>query len=101
MPKAFKLLYALAVVIFLVAPLVAILPLAFTSSVFLTYPIPEFSTRWFEELATAAVWQRSIVNSLIIGTGATLLATVLGRCLDFAGPGAEKHRRKWRKSRLR
>ncbi|KYO54792.1 ABC transporter permease [Tistrella mobilis] len=94
MPKAFKLLYALAVVIFLVAPLVAILPLAFTSSVFLTYPIPEFSTRWFEELATAAVWQRSIVNSLIIGTGATLLATVLGtaaslglrnRRLPFAG----------------
>ncbi|MDX3924285.1 MAG: ABC transporter permease [Shinella sp.] len=73
-----KLLFALMVVIFLLAPLLAILPLAFTSSVFLNYPIPAFSTRWFEELVTADAWRRSIVNSLIIGFGTTLLATALG-----------------------
>jgi putative spermidine/putrescine transport system permease protein len=78
MPAPIRLLFAVAVVVFLIAPLIAILPLAFTSSVFLSYPIPAFSTRWFDELVTAAAWQRSIVNSLIIGGGATLLATVLG-----------------------
>ncbi|MCA1492294.1 ABC transporter permease [Sinorhizobium alkalisoli] len=76
--KGMKLVFAAAMVTFLIAPLIAILPLAFTSSVFLTYPIPGFSTRWFEELVTADAWQRSIVNSLIVGSGTTLLATVLG-----------------------
>jgi putative spermidine/putrescine transport system permease protein len=61
-----KLVFGCATVFFLIAPLIAILPLAFTDSVFLNYPIPGYSTRWFEELFTAEVWQRSIVNSLII-----------------------------------
>ncbi len=64
--------------LFLLAPLVAILPLAFTSSAFLDYPIPSFSARWLTELFTAEVWRRSIVNSLLIGCGTTILATVLG-----------------------
>lgn len=73
-----KLIFGSATVFFLLAPLIAILPLAFTSSVFLNYPIPSYSMRWFEELLSAEIWQRSIVNSLIIGTGTTVLATVLG-----------------------
>lgn len=71
-------IYAVIVVVFLLAPLVVILPLAFTSSVFLNYPVPSFSTRWFEELVTAQAWRRSIVNSLIIAGGTTVLATTLG-----------------------
>src|SRR5690606_12587755 len=43
----FRLLFGVLAVVFLIAPLVAILPLAFTSSVFLTYPIPGYSMRWF------------------------------------------------------
>lgn len=60
------------------SPSCRILPLAFTSSVFLTYPVPGWSVRWFEELTTAEVWRRAIVNSLIIGFGTMALATVLG-----------------------
>ncbi|KAA0972071.1 ABC transporter permease [Aureimonas fodinaquatilis] len=87
-------IFGIAIVAFLLLPLVAILPLAFTSSIFLNYPIPSFSTRWFSELATANAWRLSIVNSLIIGSGATLLSVVLGtlaalglsgRALPFAG----------------
>ncbi|WP_027233203.1 ABC transporter permease [Phyllobacterium sp. UNC302MFCol5.2] len=73
-----KIVFGGATIFFLVAPLIAILPLAFTDSVFLNYPIPRYSTRWFVELFTAGVWQRSIVNSLVIGSGTTVLATVLG-----------------------
>ncbi len=70
--------FGVAAVLFLLAPLIAILPLAFTSSIFLNYPVPSWSTRWFEELMTSETWRRSIVNSLIIGVGTTALATVLG-----------------------
>ena len=73
-----KAVYATLIVIFLVAPLLVILPLAFTSSAFLTYPIPRFSMRWFNELATNQTWNRSILNSAIIASSTTVLATVLG-----------------------
>ena len=73
-----KAIFGTAVVIFLMAPLFAILPLAFTDSVFLNYPIPGYSLRWFHELFTADAWRRSIINSLLIGTGTTALATILG-----------------------
>ena len=76
--RLIKIGFGTLAVLFLVAPLFAILPLAFTSSVFLTYPIPDWSTRWFQELATADAWRRSIINSLMIGGGTTLLATILG-----------------------
>lgn len=73
-----KVLFGVAATSFLIAPLLAILPLAFTGGVFLNYPIPSYSMRWFEELVTAEVWRRAIFNSLVIGGGTTLLATILG-----------------------
>ncbi|MBS9719610.1 ABC transporter permease [Tianweitania sp. BSSL-BM11] len=78
MLRVLKIVFAVAAMTFLLAPLVAILPLAFTSSVFLNYPVPGYSTRWFAELFTADVWRRAIINSLVIGLGVTVLATVLG-----------------------
>jgi putative spermidine/putrescine transport system permease protein len=78
MLNAVKLCFGALVIFFLIAPLVAILPLAFTSSYLLTYPIPAYSLRWFNELATTDAWRGSIVNTLIIGSGTTLLATLLG-----------------------
>ncbi|KQT54299.1 polyamine ABC transporter permease [Aureimonas sp. Leaf454] len=70
--------FGIVVMAFLLLPLAAILPLAFTSSIFLNYPIPSASLRWFEELASADAWRLSIVNSLVIGSAATLLSVVLG-----------------------
>jgi putative spermidine/putrescine transport system permease protein len=73
-----KCVFASLVVVFLLGPLIAVLPLSFTDSVFLNYPIPGYSTRWFRELIEAESWRLSIVNSLIIGSGTTALATLLG-----------------------
>jgi len=49
-------IFAGLIVFFLIAPLIAILPLSLTSSIFLNYPIPAFSLRWFEELESRR-WQ--------------------------------------------
>ncbi|MGO4668302.1 ABC transporter permease [Bosea sp. 2RAB26] len=76
--NAVRLAFAALAVAFLLLPLVAILPLAFTDSVFLVYPISGPSLRWFGALAESQAWTRAIVNSLIIGTGATVVATVVG-----------------------
>ncbi|WP_420004412.1 ABC transporter permease [Arenibacterium sp. LLYu02] len=75
---ALKTTFALLAAGFLLLPLIAILPLAFTSSVFLSYPVEGPSLRWFTELTANSVWLRSITNSLGIGLAATALSVTLG-----------------------
>ncbi|MDF0731465.1 ABC transporter permease [Pseudomonas entomophila] len=71
-------LFGVLMVVFLLAPLLVVLPLAFTSSSFLVYPMPSVSLRWFERLFSVRAWELSIINSLIMACGATVLATSLG-----------------------
>lgn len=71
-------LFCIAVLIFLVIPILAIIPLSFSESSFLAYPIPGWSLRWYEELFTAEAWVRAARNSFIVAPLATLVATVLG-----------------------
>ena len=84
------------VLFFLVAPLVAVIPLSFTSSAFLSFT-PEmlafdpegYSLRWYRNLigdcsdvlittVCSDKWKIGAVNSLFIAVFATLLATSLG-----------------------
>ena len=67
-----------AVLLFLVAPILTIVPLSFSSGSFFYYPLPGFSLRWYQDFFSSTSWLSSLQNSLIIGTSATLLATVLG-----------------------
>lgn len=69
---------ALAVLLFLVAPIAAIVPLSFSAGSFLHYPLPGLSLRWYREVFESPFWVGSILNSLVIGAGATVLATTLG-----------------------
>lgn len=69
---------ALLVLFFLMAPILAIIPLSFSSGTFLTYPLPGFSLRWYEELLTSDKWLPALRNSMIVGVSSTVAATVLG-----------------------
>jgi putative spermidine/putrescine transport system permease protein len=69
---------ACAVLFFLMAPILAIIPLSFNEGQFLTYPLQGFSLKWYAEFFTDDAWIRSLKNSVIIGVVATILATVLG-----------------------
>jgi putative spermidine/putrescine transport system permease protein len=66
------------VLLFLVAPILAIIPLSFSSSSMLMFPLPGLSTRWYASVLTSDRWLPSLRNSLLIGTTATTLATILG-----------------------
>ncbi|AGT08862.1 ABC transporter permease [Paracoccus aminophilus] len=76
--RALQLCFTLLVSLFLLVPLLIVLPLAFTSGAFLAYPIPDLSLRWFDELVTSEIWRRALVNSLVIGAATAALATLLG-----------------------
>lgn len=66
------------VLTYLIAPLLVIIPLSFSSSAFLNYPIPSFSLRWYEDFFTSPEWRMAIWNSLVVGSITALLATSLG-----------------------
>ncbi len=67
-----------AVLVFLVAPILTIVPLSFSSGSFFYYPLPGLSLRWYQDFFSSSFWLSSLKNSLIIGISATVLATVLG-----------------------
>jgi putative spermidine/putrescine transport system permease protein len=69
---------AVIVLFFLLVPIIAIVPLSFSSGNFLVYPLPGFSLRWYEELLTSDKWLPALRNSLIVGLSATVAATILG-----------------------
>ena len=66
------------VLVFLITPLLVIVPLSFSSGTMLTLPLPGWSLRWYAEVASSEPWQNSLVHSLIVGVIATVMATVLG-----------------------
>lgn len=71
-------LFCGAVLVFLLLPIFVIIPLSFSSSSFLSYPIPGWSLRWYQELFASEDWARAARNSFIVAPLATLIATSLG-----------------------
>lgn len=80
------------VLLFMVAPIVAIMPLSINDGQFLAYPIRGFTGRWYEELFTSQRWSLAIWNTFFIGVSAATIACVLGTLaavglalIDFRG----------------
>nr|WP_295836845.1 ABC transporter permease [uncultured Azospirillum sp.] len=81
------------VFIFLMAPILAIVPLSFSSSTYLTYPLPGLSLRWYEEFLNSARWMNSLKNSFIIGISSAMLSMALG---TLASLGLAQWKSKWK-----
>jgi putative spermidine/putrescine transport system permease protein len=64
--------------IFLLFPILTIVPMSFNSGEFLHYPLQGLSLRWYEDFFGSGRWGVAIQNSAIVGLGSTILATVLG-----------------------
>jgi putative spermidine/putrescine transport system permease protein len=69
---------AVLTLLYLILPVVAIVPLSFSSSTFLVYPIPGWSLRWYQNLIASNEWRMAAKNSFIVAPSATVVATVLG-----------------------
>lgn len=74
-----------AVLFFLIAPLIVLIPLSFNAEPYFTFTKgmlsfdPDaFSLRWYRDFLNNPQWVHSIKNSFIIGIFATILATTFG-----------------------
>jgi len=79
--RAFKFLMWLfcgVVLIFLVAPILSVIPLSFNSEPFFSYPLAGFSLQWYEEFVNSPAWRLAFSNSLIIAVLSTICACTLG-----------------------
>jgi putative spermidine/putrescine transport system permease protein len=70
--------FGVALLVFLLLPILVIVPLSFSASSFLAYPMPGWSLQWYQNLFTSSDWARAAKNSFIVAPAATLIATVLG-----------------------
>lgn len=82
-----------AVLLFLIAPILIIIPLSFNSVPFFTYPMPGLSLRWYEEFFLTDHWQGALYNSIFIAVSVTLLSTGLG---TLAALGLSRPNFPWR-----
>jgi putative spermidine/putrescine transport system permease protein len=70
--------YCTMVFLFLLAPILVIVPLSFSSSTFFSYPIPSWSFHWYEAFFSNTDWRNAIKNSFMIGFATSGVATPLG-----------------------
>jgi len=69
---------SLAVLLFLVSPVLVVMPLSFNSQPYFTYPMPGFSLRWYRAFLESSDWMLAIKNTVIVGVASTLISTLLG-----------------------
>lgn len=71
-------LFEIVMIVFMIMPLLAVVPISFSSGTFLSYSLPGLSLRWYEKVFSADPWLQALRNNLLVGCASTLLATLLG-----------------------
>jgi len=70
--------YCGLVLVFLLVPILVIIPLSFNADPFLTYPLTGFSLRWYADFFSSQRWLNALKNSLLVACATTVIATPLG-----------------------
>ncbi len=69
---------AFIIILFLILPVLIIIPMSFSSSQYLEFPPPGFSTQWYEKFFNNIQWTTALKNSIEVGLITTVIALVLG-----------------------
>jgi putative spermidine/putrescine transport system permease protein len=66
------------VVIYLIAPMIIVLIISFSSAPFLTFPPPGFSLQWYRKLFGDPAWRDALLTSIQIMVPTSIIATTFG-----------------------
>lgn len=65
-------------VVFMLAPILVVVAVAFTSAGYVTFPMPGLSLRWFGRMVEYTPFMRGLWVSTEVAVGATLISVLLG-----------------------
>lgn len=71
------------VLFFLTVPALLMIPLSFGGGGGLRWPPTSFSLQWYEQMIASPVWMQAIGRSLVVATGAGILAMLIGTPAAF------------------
>ena len=73
-----------AVLLYLVLPILIVVPMSFSSARFLTFPPPSLSLRWYREYIDNPAWMQATLVTLTVAVCTVLIATPLGVSAAYA-----------------
>ena len=71
-------LYAIFFVVFLYGPVLLLPMFSFNDSIYVAFPLKEFTTRWYVEMANNPSLIAALQNSLKVGVSVAIISTALG-----------------------
>src|SRR5271155_4424215 len=77
-PHALLRFYVAAMCVWLLAPIVIVVILAFSGDGYLRFPPTSLSLQWFDRFFGDPQWRRALLSSLIIGGIACIVSTTIG-----------------------
>ena len=77
-------IYYWVVIIFLLFPLIIVIPISFVDSKYLQFPPKNFSFRWYENYFNDANFFISTLNSIYLGFCSSIIATIIGTMAALA-----------------
>jgi putative spermidine/putrescine transport system permease protein len=72
------------VLLYLILPILIIVPMSFSSTRFLTFPPPSLSLRWYHDYVDSAAWMQATRVTLITALSTVAIATPLGVAAAYA-----------------
>ncbi|MFQ3789139.1 ABC transporter permease [Halomonas sp. A29] len=76
--------YVALVLVFLILPVLIVLPMSFSDSRFLSFPPSSYSFRWYEAFFGNPGWMAAAKTSLIVAFSTALIATPIGVAAAYA-----------------
>ena len=73
-----RLIYALFYLVVLYAPILLVVVFSFNDSVYIAFPLKEFTLRWYRAAADNAQLMQALWNSTIVSGSTMILSTVIG-----------------------
>lgn len=85
--RAFLIAIVIFVLVFMYTPLFVLILNSFNSSQISGWPIEDFSTKWWVFAKDYAPIRQALLNSVLVATGAMIIASILGTLFAFAMKG--------------
>src|SRR5580658_10202665 len=83
-PSTLLRIYIAVMCVWLLAPIVIVVILAFSGDGYLHFPPSSLSLQWFGRVFGDVQWQRALLSSLIVGGIACIVSTVVGFFTAYA-----------------